>query len=296
MQSKTKMHGFNTMNWPHVAILLLTLFAILDAPHFSTSAAKAPPAVVISKCCRIGQRLDSNQECVAGRPEHWWPLILLMLKQTYFQPHGDAPRFFKIRQNFRPACSNIEMHPGSSHALFSNGSLYLSERHSHLDPGSYCIDDDVAVVCLPEVSNFESRAEPIRLSKVKKCCGAQAIYSAETSKCTIDNGDEMTRRLVINSSAVNIVYGLPKCRDGEFTIDSVFRESNLNYTTGSLVLDSGRQVTWNEYCLEHTISNTHTPYVSVFTCTETAVTIAPKTVSVKVILPTFLLDSLLYYH
>lgn len=276
------------LNCSHIAVLLLALLAI-DSPHHLANAVKAPSAVVINKCCRIGEQLDRYQQCVVGSTEKWWPVIYLILKNQYFQPFGDAPRFLKTRENSRPTCSNSEIHTGSSHALFSNGSLYLSERHMLLNQENYCIDKDMAIVCLPEVSNLESRAAPKKLSKVKKCCGAHAVYSAENSRCmSVEDGSEMTKRLVSNSSAVDIVYGLPKCQDeNAFTVASVFHESNLDYATGSLTLDSGQQFSWHEYCLEHTIDNANSRYVSVITCMEnfsiieTAVAVAPKAVSRK---------------
>lgn len=267
-------------NYSHIVIFLLTLFTIFNSPHHFANAVKAPPKVYINKCCGIGERLD-QQQCVAGSTERWWPLIRLMKQQKYFEPHGEAPRFMKARENVRPLCDNPEIHTDLTHAIFSNGSLYLSERALLLDTEKYCVDENVAIVCLPQ--------EHKKLSKVKKCCGADTIFSAELSNCErIEDGSERIKRLVSNPSALDIVYGFPKCRSAEhYTVASVFHESYLDYDTGSLTLDSGRQFSWHEYCLEHTTNSINSPNASVITCMEhfsmfgTAVAVAPKMVSIK---------------
>lgn len=269
-------------------LLLLTLFTFFNCSHYQVDAIKVPASVIINKCCRNGERLEPhNQQCSTGSTEKWWPLIYLILKQTYFSPPGDSPRFFKVRENTWPECENMEIYTGKSHALFSNGTLYLLEKHMLLDTKSYCVDNDVAVVCLPEVLNFESRRLSRKLAKVKKCCGTDAVYSATTSTCiSIENGSEMKKRLLHNASDIDIVYGLPQCRDERaVAIANAFHESHLDHSTGSLTLDSGQQFSWNEYCLEHTVDVSNVPYVSVMTCMEyvpvleTAVAVAPTGVS-----------------
>lgn len=80
-----------------------------------------------------------NHQCAIGGDNDWWPLIFQIMKKSYFEPKGAAPRFIKYRE-WRPSCEDPEYFEGSHKmALFSNGSLYLSEKHKFIDPQNFCV-------------------------------------------------------------------------------------------------------------------------------------------------------------
>lgn len=251
--------------------LLLTL-VVLVCWLGPTSSVRAPTTTIINKCCRNGTQLDRNQQCVSGGPDKWWPHIFLIMKQSYFTPRGDAPRFFKVREETVPMCDYPELFRGNgSMAIFSNGSLYLSERETMFEPENYCVDKDVAIVCIPKLHGSDSLMSPLALTKVRKCCGQRSAYSTQDNNCVpVPNGHEiLSKKLINNSTLIDLVFGFPQCEvTNHFTIAEKFKESNLEQTTGSLTLDSGRQFNSNEFCLEHTLNDLDKSFVNVFTCVE----------------------------
>lgn len=253
------------------SIMLPLLLVIISWPGYVNSV-RAPATVFVNKCCRIGEQLDRNQQCLVGGTEQWWPLIYLVLKQTYYAPRGEAPRFIKPREQIQPVCDSPELLTGTdSMALFSNGSLFLLQRNAFVDADNYCIDKDIAIVCFPRPQGVDSLRAPVKLANIKKCCGTTTVYSTIEKTCVpLDEGHEvLSKNLVANSSMIDFIYGFPECSvNNHYTIAGEFKEANLNIESGDLTLESGHQFKWSEYCLEHTINDIDAPYVNVFTCAE----------------------------
>lgn len=259
---------------------LIVAFATIILCVFERSVvcAIAPKPVIVNKCCDLNEHLNLHRECVAGNAKHWWPLIHMIKIQKSFEPLGGAPKFFRVRERSQPHCAEPDLLIGSNKmALFSNGSLYLSERNQFLHSSNFCIDKDVAILCAPTTqqptsnNTLDALIAPKKISKIRKCCGGKAIYFKSSNTCEIvqQSHEILQRLLVANSSFIDFIYGFPDCRiSSHFTIAAAFKPSNLELSTGSLTLDSGRQFEWNEYCLEHTKKDGVRPYVSVFTCAE----------------------------
>lgn len=257
----------------------IVAFAAIILCIFESSVVCAitPKAVIVNKCCDLNEHLNEHHECAVGTTNHWWPLIHMIKIQKLFEPLGDAPRFFIVRERSRPLCESPDTLIGSNKmALFSNGSLYLSEQNQFLHSPNFCIDKDVAILCFPPTQKTNTNAidsliVPKKIAKVRKCCGGKAIYFKSSNTCEIvqQSHEVLQRRLLANASFIDFVYGFPDCKiSAHFTIAAAFKQSNLELSTGSLTLNSGRQFEWNEYCLEHTIRDGSRPYVSVFTCAE----------------------------
>lgn len=270
------------------------LLAILIAwPCEFASAVRAPNTTIVNKCCRVGEQLDKEQRCLVGGTEKWWPHIYLIVKRTYYQVPGEAPRFLKFREHEQPTCDNRELFTGSTTmAVFSNGSLYLLERNLFIEPDSYCVDKDAAIVCLPKPQGADSLTAPIQTTKIRKCCGLQSVYNTKAATCvSLDDGHELfSKKLIMNSTAaIDFVFGFPVCKSTAhtFTIAGQFREEHMEMETGSLTLDSGRQILSNEYCLEHTVTDMNSTYVNVFQCADQFV--APKTAAPVKVSPRFVL-------
>lgn len=253
-----------------VVILAIVAGCFIDV----TRAVRAPNTTVINKCCRIGEELDKEQRCLVGGTEKWWPHIFLVFKRTYFLPRGESPRFFKIRERSVPACDQPELFTGNTNmAIFSNGSLYLLERNTFIEPDSYCVDRETALVCFPRPQGADSLTAPVAAStKVRKCCGIQSVYNKELENCVpLDFEHELfTKKLVMNSTAmIDFVFGFPTCvMRNHYAIVGKFKEEHFEATTGSLTLDSDKHLQSNEYCLEHTVTDMNSSYVNVFTCEE----------------------------
>lgn len=238
----------------------------------NVSAGRGPPIAEVNKCCRIGEILDKNtRQCLMGDSDQWWPLIFLIGKQTYFEPRGEAPRFIRPREQHQPKCEQPELFVNSM-ALFSNGSLFLLEKNTFIEPDNFCVDKDAALVCLPRQEGADSLRDQIKLTKIRKCCVHRSVYNAKENTCVpIDDGHELLNvKLMSNASAVDFTFGFPTtCSvSNHYAIAGKFNEEHLNMDTGSLTMNSGRQFKWDEYCLEHTITDIDEPLVNVFTCAE----------------------------
>lgn len=262
----------------HLSHSIVALAAIILCVFGSSVVcAIAPKAVIVNKCCDLNEHLDEHRECSAGTTNLWWPLIHMIKIQKSFEPLGGAPRFFIVRERSRPHCEASDLLIGSNKmALFSNGSLYLSERNQFVHSPNFCIDRNVAILCFPPTQTtnnhaIDSLVAPKKIAKVRKCCGGKAIYFNSSNTCEIvqQSHEALQRRLLANASFIDFVYGFPDCKiSAHFTIAAAFKQSNFELSTGSLTLDSGRQFEWNEYCLEHTIRDGSRPNVNVFTCAE----------------------------
>lgn len=282
-----------TMNRSVVYGLVSIIIVVTSLLCDSISAGRGPLQAEVNKCCRIGEHLDKvTRQCSIGDNEQWWPLIYLVVKQKYFEPRGDAPRFLHLRENVQPACKTPDLFVNNM-ALFSNGSLFLLERNAFIEHENFCLDKDTALVCFPRPQGVDLLRAPIKLTKIRKCCGHRSVYNTKENTCvSVEEGHELiNKKLISNSSTVDFLFGFPICSvTNHFTIAGKFIEEHLNLETGSLTMNSGRQFKWDEYCLEHTITDIDEPYVNVFTCAEhlaVADTIpAPKRQQVSTILQT----------
>lgn len=254
--------------------LLTILLGCIWCPILISDAAKAPPPVYISKCCRIGEQLDTNKECTFGGPEQWWPPIYMIIKGGIFEPLGDAPRFIRVNESTRPQCHAPELISGGhSVALFSNGTLYISDRNEMVDIENYCVDKDTALICSQRTQNDNSVNQQINRTIIRKCCQKESIYQRGTDEVCgrLNDGHEIIgRKLVQNSTnELEYRYGFPVCSksDNNFAIVGKFNESKFDDSTGNLTLAAGLVFQSHQYCLEH-FNDTGTVNVHVFMCDE----------------------------
>lgn len=187
-------------------LLLLVVFIIT----FSYVAARLPKNVTVNKCCSRGRSVAANSECTLAEDDEWWPLIVMVVKKAYFQPKGQAPKFMNYRQS-RPYCTKPELYIGShKFALFSNGTLYLSEKHKFIEPDNYCIDKDTAIICDPDANSPDALVHADPTAKLRKCCVHDAAYMASENICVAANGLTALDTQLTNHSQ-QIVFGFPEC-------------------------------------------------------------------------------------
>lgn len=253
--------------------LLVVIIGLVIWPMLSTDAAKTPSPVFVNKCCRIGEKLERSKECSFGGSNHWWPLIWMIMKSAYFEPHSDSPRFFKVTESSRPRCQSPELIIGEhSFVVFSNGSLFLPDRNELFESDNFCIDKDMALVCSAQAQIDNSNKPSVNRTRVQKCCPQKAIYQTETdSACmTLRGGHEIIGRKLLENSTnpLEYRYGFPKCSKSMNNIAIVgkFNESKFDESTGNLTLAEGT-FQQDQYCLEH-FNDTGMINVHVFTCTE----------------------------
>ena len=268
---------------------VLIILALVLQCSFNTDtasvASRAPPTVKINKCCRIGEQLDLQKQCVVGGSEKWVPHVYLINKSKYFEPFGDAPKFFKIKEESRPlSCDTPDLFTGgNAMAIFSNGTLFLPEKHVFIDTDDYCVDKDAALVCrrpAPKstvqhsaADSLTAPAQAVPSQPIRKCCGHNHAYDKDVSNCALlKEGSALMSKRLVNLTNLDVSYGFPHCtNDGQqYTNVGTFNmEDNFNESDGSLKLISGEKFTWNEYCLEHTLKNgVEDSNVDIFTCTE----------------------------
>lgn len=238
---------------------------------WNAEAVRPPKTVIVNKCCATGEKFSENHECIIENNNDWWPLIVMVLKQAYFEPRGNAPRFIKSR-TLQPLCEKPIFYIGPHKmALFSNGPLYLLEKHKFIEPRNFCIDRDSAIVCDPD-TNLINSVHKKKIAKIRKCCGKNAVYKTSDSfPCVPINGYEF------NYTQYDVVYGFPECKVNKYIkIAETFKESSLHPDSNRLVLDTGRELDWQDFCVEHNVienntnenTNDITPYIRVFTCAD----------------------------
>lgn len=253
-------------------LLLFIFTAALCSLHVQAGI-RAPPPVRINKCCRIGEQINSVLQCQGGATEKWVPLVLLLQKQQYFSPIGEAPRFFSFNEKTRPStCEKPELYEGASKiVLFSNGSMYLSERSQLFNVDDYCAEKDAALVCLPQrphgADSLTAPAEHIKLIRLRKCCGPTSVYNKQTETCVnLEKGHPILAKQVINSTSVDLSFGFPKCEKSVYTVAGNFNLQRFDVETGAVTVESGLEFAVAEYCLEHTVADMNESDVNIFTC------------------------------
>lgn len=264
---------------------LSCLICVLVVCH--VSAIRAPAPVEVNKCCRVGETLDrNNQLCSIGATDdHWWPLIYLIAKQSYFAKQGDAPRFLRASENTRPNCEQPDLF-SSGIALFSNGSIYLAERNLFIHTENYCIDKDVALVCLSHHKSADELKASMKLTRVKKCCTSNS-YLAHARTC-IPLSSETPQKLfeTKNTSNVDLIFGFPKCSSAtnNYVVADQFHEKNLNLDDGTYMLENTQKVLTNdEFCIDHTNQDANLVTGTVIACDDlVAIKEAPELKNEKV--------------
>lgn len=288
----------------------VTLLLVLALATGASAAEKVKPAtVLLKKCCPLGQWLDASQSCVVGGTDKWVPSILLVTRGKLFTPMGEAPRFFRILEGVQPAnCSEpLELFTGPV-VVSSNGTLFVPEIDASFPPADFCVDKDAALVCKrPPAGSEEAAAAAaapsppadipsnmlhtggmvkasvaavavtVRRPKLRKCCGPNYVYDRNQTNCKpLDESSPHWRRAVTNSTAVDVIYGFPRCvRIGAlYTMVEAFRDENLDAQTGAVRTATGgrtgggRTFTPTEFCVEHTVDDTVYADVHVFTCAD----------------------------
>lgn len=252
------------------SVSLILLLILNDVRFGRVYAARAPSPVEVNKCCRMGETLDRDGLCSNGEAvDHWWPPIYLIQKQSYFPKQGEAPRFLRAREYKRPVCENPDL-ISNSIALFSNGSLFLGERSLFIDVENYCIDKDVALVCLPNLKSADSLKTPIKLTKIRKCCSLN-FYLTHAQTC-VPKSEETPQELfgTKNTSSIDLVYGFPRCSSNKYVIADQFHENNLSIDNGTYILENTHKTLTNdEFCIDHSNQNANLVTGTVlFVCNE----------------------------
>ncbi|XP_044249734.1 probable G-protein coupled receptor Mth-like 1 [Drosophila takahashii] len=228
-----------------------------------------PPTVKLNKCCHSGEFLnETSGACLAGSETLWLPMVYLVQQQRFYEPHGAAPRFLKFLPNTRPKCgqdrrTELFRSRGGNVMLFPNGTLYVRERGLLVQPPDYCVDWEVALVCLesqpqdadalkaPAANHSEHGPANLRLSK---CCGRWGSYNTQLQNCDLQPQREKLLRLAPQLPAGSYLtsYGLPVCpRSGGYAIAGDWQDARLDRTTAGLQLPH-KNLSADQYCLEHT--------------------------------------------
>lgn len=272
----------------YVSAVLVALLVIVGTAR----AIRAPINVTVNKCCRFGEQMNDDRQCLGGGSDKWFPLVYLVQKDKYFVPEGEIPRFIRISEQTLPTtCERPELFT-SSFAILSNGTLFLSELHKLISTENYCAEQKKVLLCglqsdapappqrIAQGANpltaIDSAAATTTLVKrpirLRKCCGQTAVYDRQRATCgNLAHGHPTLSKVVINRT-VDFAYGFPKCQqnDAVYTMVGAFNGGQYNADTGSVRSEGGREFGADEYCLEHTVEElaSNDSDVSVFTCAE----------------------------
>lgn len=273
-KTKTTSPSRSSLSSSTMSSFIIILSLIICQIGYVNSARTPPPQILINKCCRIGEQLEAaTKQCSIGGSDQWWPTIFMIQKQKYFQPAGQAPRFFKIAERAQPTCEGFEL-INEHFALFSNGSLYLGDRNLLIDNDKYCVDRDTALVCSrPQQTNeIDQQPQYANQIKIRKCCSQKAIYEVNSASCvSLSDGHEILARNLIENVTLPIEfrYGFPQCSNysnKDIAIVGKFNASKFDEHSGNLTLAEGIFQS-HQYCLEH-YNDSDSINVHVFTCAE----------------------------
>ncbi|KAH8365014.1 hypothetical protein KR200_011547, partial [Drosophila serrata] len=260
-------------------LLLPLLLAATVASGEDAARPPPPPRVKLNKCCHTGEFLnETTRACSAGSSELWVPMVYLVQQQRFFDPPGGSPRFMKFLPNSRPACPERRQELFRSRngnvMLFPNGSLYVRERALFVDPAQYCVDLEVALVCLgqdneqtpdaleqPGVGMVAAAATAALPDlRLRKCCGKFGSYDTQLKNCNLQPGLKIDGQLrlapLLPLGSYRTTYGLPECSEhgggvGGYAIAGDWQEAKLDRSSGSLRLPH-TNLSAGQYCLEHT--------------------------------------------
>lgn len=221
----------------------LIIFLMLILATFSNAIA-ALKNVTVAKCCAFDQYISKNDgyTCVSGKIDEWAPKIYSPKKKSYLPiPRNTVPPNWHLKPSQFPNCRGVNATKIENFIGFQNGSLWLVEFHGKLaDPLSYCIDYNIAFVCLNE-----------NLVPVRKCCGSNAAYNDIENRCVALNGTDKTISVGPN---MTIIEGFPVCKDhkenaGKFDKTYLQENGSLFVNEHNILLPPG------EFCLEHVLEN-----------------------------------------
>lgn len=257
-----------------------------------------PPRVELNKCCLFGEYLDKSKTCIAGATDKWIPLIFLINRKDYYRPQGSSPKFITFQDNVFPIsperlyASNDELSSLSDHdnddeddddltctvddlvlftgsnsfIIFSNGSLFITERAKFIPPSRYCVDQQAALVCFPKSKHPEPSL------KLKKCCGAHGIYDNQKKGCDFNSTRNNQLNLNLPENVTyQTIYGFPECPEDPktFAIAGDWSEVQLlSNETGHLDLPNHKiNLSSSEYCLENLrLDDSSKQMIKVFAC------------------------------
>lgn len=247
------------------SILFSTLCIVTFLRCYVTISLQKPIPTTVNKCCGAGKILTrKNYHCISNGDDEWWPLIFQVMKKSIFEPKRHAPRFMKFHE-MRPNCEYPDFYEGfHKMVLFSNGSLYLSEKHKVIKPQDFCVDRNTAIVC--------DSITRKHLLKIRKCCVANSFYKSNENTCSTSLEFISSDGQLLNSSETDVVFGFPECKFSKYyTIAETFKESSLNQETNRLTLETGQKLEWEDFCLERAGlegSGNQILSLSVFTCAD----------------------------
>lgn len=251
-----------------VGLLLILLFWKETKAETRQTAPKAK--VIINKCCRIGDMLNSDGKCDPGiGAKKWAPKVYFPKKSAFFLDTGSLPSHITPLEEIRPSCKNVKPVNSSDVYILANGSLYLNDKHIMINKiDDYCVDQVLSLVCR---SDKESVPDNMSVIELTKCCGPHQIYSltnASTSPCvTINNTNPLYNSPLLDGVYVDLTYKFPDCVSNEFAIAGPFSSENHYPSSGDVRTESGKVFHSNQYCIDH-VQSDRNEGVKIFTCSE----------------------------
>ncbi|KAF5307998.1 hypothetical protein FQR65_LT06566 [Abscondita terminalis] len=241
--------------WNFIIFLTLILASFSDA-------ITALKNITVSKCCELDEHISKNEGyvCVRGKIEEWAPRIYSPKKKTILPiPRNTVPSNWHLKTGQFPNCRGANATKVTNFIGFQNGSLWLVDLDGVLvHPQFYCIDYNIAFVCVNEVNSENSVA-------VRKCCGTNAYYKDKENRCINING---TTNKINISKDKTIVAGFPTC-DSHMEIAGKYDERSLQENGSLLLKETNVLLPPGEFCLEHVLESEFEdadPTPSIFTC------------------------------
>jgi G protein-coupled receptor Mth (Methuselah protein) len=164
--------------------------------------------------------------------------------------------------------------------LFDNGSLLLTEFSKFIDPGSFCIDSGISLVCVDDNCVDVERPGGQSLSpertqtktRVKKCCGDRASYSDVKAACVVYSNLTTTDNfstILFNNMTTVLTAGFPVCSSHEFVVAGKLDETELSLKSDGALHMTTLEITLlpGEFCIEHSLEHP-ADQPRIFTCPE----------------------------
>lgn len=265
-----------------VLVLLLILGSGCD------SRISGSTGVTLFKCCPHGETYGDYDDCkISGSGDPTWtPIIYSPARQAFLEP-GVLPPHWRIEEASKPKCNNncsvtkIRSHfHNPMFLLFDNGSLLLTEFSKFIDPGSFCVDSGISLVCVDDNCVNRERTGGQSLSpegtqtktRVKKCCGNSASYSDVKAACVVysnlTTADNFST-IRFNNMTMVLTAGFPVCSGHEFVVAGKLDERELFLKGNGAVHVQAPDITLlpGEFCIEHLLEHP-ADNPSIFTCPE----------------------------
>lgn len=258
-------------------IIIIVITCIRFGQLCGVGADRVPTPVIVNKCCGVGQNIGyiggRQHQCVDGGTKQWWPIIYMEKRHRFFKPDGEAPTRIHARENNWPSCSEFKYFRGHN-VLFSNGSLYVVEQDLLVNANMYCLDKNLAVVCLADNNNNNNSHKqsthgndsPNAINAVhmiRKCCLQNLHFQGNDIVCVPSPSDYMMRlstAIGINDTApIKIIYGLPICTHLTSATKTkyVFDQFNISkiLQNGSYALNTHATLTDDDFCVENSVDS-----------------------------------------